>query len=356
MRFLALLTVAASAATAAAQPSPYHIKQLAPGVHVVTRDVTRGKPSDSNVLIIINESDVVVVDANIFPESARQTVREIKKLTNKPVRYVITTHWHSDHHYGNAIYARAYPGVEFVGHPYTRHMVLTSDMPDLVKNIEVEYPAEMAKIRKALDTGIRSNGEPVTPDLRKILEERLEDYRIFIKEMKVTPLIPSTLTVADSLVLQRGDRSIVIKHLGVGNTAGDLVVYLPKEKIVATGDLVVNPVPFAFGSYFREWPTTLRTLTRIDATTIVPGHGQVESDWSYVNRLIPLFEAMWDQVSKAVAGGADLEATRKVVNLDSFRPQFGATEGDGRLMFDVLFLNPGIESAYNQLKPDSTKS
>src|SRR5690349_23269515 len=64
------------------------------------------------------------------------------------------------------------PGVEFVGHPYTRHMVLTSDMPDLVKNIEVEYPAEMAKIRKALDTGKRSNGEPVTPDLRKIFEER----------------------------------------------------------------------------------------------------------------------------------------------------------------------------------------
>lgn len=355
MRILALLAVAASAATAAAQPSPYRIKQVAPGVHAVIRDVARGKPSDSNVLIIINESDVVVVDANIFPESARQTVREIRKLTNKPVRYVVNTHWHSDHHYGNAIYAQAYPGVEFVGHPYTRHMVLTSDMPDLVKNIEVEYPADMARIRKALETGKRSNGEPVTPDIRKILEERLEDYRIFIKEMKVVPLIPSTLTVADSLVLQRGERSIVIKHLGIGNTAGDLVVYLPKEKVIATGDLVVNPVPFAFNAHLGEWPSTLRTLTRLDATTIVPGHGEVETDWSYVNRLIPLFEAMWDQVGKAVAGGADLEATRKAVNLDSFRPQFGGTEGDGRLMFDVLFLNPGIESAYNQLKTNSTK-
>jgi glyoxylase-like metal-dependent hydrolase (beta-lactamase superfamily II) len=145
MRLLVLLAIAASAATA--QPSPFHVKQLAPGVHVVTRAVTRGKPSDSNVLIIINESDVVVVDANIFPESARQTVREIRKLTNKPVRYVVNTHWHSDHHYGNAIYANAFPGVEFVGHPYTRHMVLTSDMPDLVKNIEVEYPADMARIQ-----------------------------------------------------------------------------------------------------------------------------------------------------------------------------------------------------------------
>jgi hypothetical protein len=65
---------------------------------------------------------------------------------------------------------------------------------------------------------------------------------------------------------------------------------------------------------------------------------------------------MWDQVGKAVASGADLEATRKAVNLDSFRPPFGATEGDRRLMFDVLFLNPGIESAYNQLKADRPKS
>jgi len=355
MRTLGLIAILASAATAAAQPSPYHIKQLAPGVHVVIRDVTRGKPSDSNVLIIINESDVVVVDANIFPASARQTVREIRKLTNKPVRYVVNTHWHSDHHYGNAIYRQAYPGVEFVGHPHTRHMVLTSDMPDLVKNIEVEYPADIARIQKALDTGKRSNGDPLTPEYRKILEERIVDYRLFIKDMKVTPVIPSTLTVADSLVLERRDRSIVIKHLGIGNTEGDLVVYLPKEKLIATGDLVVSPVPFAFNAYFREWPTTLRTLTRIDATTIVPGHGEVESDWSYVNQLIPLFEAMWDQVGKAVASGADLEATRKAVNLDAFRPAFGATSGDGRLAFDLVFLNPGIESAYNQLKPDSTK-
>ena len=74
MRTLGPIAVLASAAPAAAQPSPYHIKQLAPGVHVVIRDVTRGKPSDSNVLIIINDTDIVVVDANIFPESARQTI------------------------------------------------------------------------------------------------------------------------------------------------------------------------------------------------------------------------------------------------------------------------------------------
>ena len=81
----------------------------------------------------------------------------------------------------------------------------------------------------------------------------------------------------------------------------------------------------------------------------------MESDWSYVNQRISPFGAMSAQVGKAVARGADLEATRTAVNLDSFRPAFAATSGDGRLAFDLVFLNPGIESAYNQLKPDGTK-
>ena len=174
--------------------------------------------------------------------------------------------------------------------------------------------------------------------------------------MKVTPLIPSTLTVADSLVLERRDRSIVIKHLGIGNTAGDLVVYLPKEKLIATGDLVVKPVPFAFNAHCREWPTTLRALTRIDATTIVPGHGEVESDWSYVNTLIPLFEgdvgSSWEKLSRAEP--ISRRRARPSTSIRSVQRSAQRPETE-RLAFDLVFLNPGIESAYNQLKPDSTK-
>jgi cyclase len=345
----------ACTSAANAQPGPYRLKELAPGVHAMVRAPSPGGASDSNVLIIINESDVVVVDANIFPASARQTVAEIRKLTKNPVRYVITTHWHSDHHYGNQVFRDEYPGVEFVGHPFTRHMVLTEDIPSLAENLVTAYPAEIAGYRKALDTGKQSNGEPVTPELRKRLTDRLAMYEFFLRDMKSTKLIPPTLTVADSLVLHRGERSIVVKFLGRGNTAGDLVVYLPKERIVATGDLVVHPVPFSFGSFLSGWSGTLRRLTELDATTIVPGHGDVQSDWTYVNQLIPLIDSTWSQVQRAVAGGADLEATRKAVNLDAFRETFGGNTATGRRSFNVLFLEPSVEAAYKELRPDSTK-
>jgi len=339
---------------AGAQPSPYEVKQLAPGVHVVLRHVPSNGASDSNVLIIINESDVIVVDADIFPSSARQAIAEIKKLTPNPVRYLINTHFHSDHHYGNQVYREAYPGVEIIAHPATRALVISEDIPVLQRNLDTEYPAVVAKIRTALETGKRSNGEPVTPESRKELTEALAMYEFFLRDMKFVRPVPATMTVADSLVLHRGDRTVVVKYLGRGNTPGDLVVHLPEERIVATGDLVVHPIPFAFSSYLRDWPTTLRALERTGATTIVPGHGAVQTDWTYVDRLIALIESTWTQVQKAVASGADLEATRKAVNVDAFRQTFGSSSPNGRRAFDELFLKPAIEAAYKELRPDST--
>ena len=356
MRFGRSLAAVASlltlASVAAAQPSPYRMRQLAPGVHVALRDVPAGGVSDANVLIVVNDADVVVVDANIFPASAREMIAEIRKLTDKPVRYVVNTHWHSDHHYGNQAYRDAWPGVEFVTHPATREAIATRDAPVLEKNLATEYPALIERMKQTLATGIRSNGERLTPEGREELTRTLGVYEFFLQDMKGVRPVLATLTVADSLVLHRGDRTIVIEHLGKGNTPGDLVVYLPKERIVATGDLVVSPTPFAFFSTLSAWPTTLRTLARLDAATIVPGHGEVMSDWSYVERLAAMIESTFQQVQRSVAAGADLAATKKAVNVDRFRDGFGTGAPERRKRaFDALYLDPAIESAWAELKP-----
>jgi cyclase len=344
-------------ALADAQPSPYRMRQLAPGVHVALRDVPAGGVSDGNVLIVVNDADVVVVDANIFPASAREMIAEIRKLTDKPVRYVVNTHWHSDHHYGNQAYRDAWPGVEIVTHPATREAIATRDTPALEKNLATEYPALIERVRKTLATGVRSNGERLTTEGREELTRTLGVYEFFLRDMKRVRPVLATLTVADSLVLHRGTRTIVIKHLGEGNTPGDLVVHLPEERIVATGDLVVSPTPFAFFSTLSAWPTTLRTLARLDATTIVPGHGEPMTDWTYVQRLAAMIESTWQQVRTSIAAGADLEATRKAVNLDGFRDAFGTGAPDRRKRaFDALYLNPAIESAWAELRPDSTRA
>jgi cyclase len=355
-RFLVALTLFASVpATARAQfPSPYRLSQLAPGVHLAIRDVGQGA-ADSNVLIIINESDVIVVDANIFPSSAKQMIAEIRKLTKNPVRYVINTHNHSDHHYGNEEYVKAFPGVEIIAHPRTREIVISSDIPSLARNMTEEYPKQAGAIRNALRTGRKSNGAEVTPAERVYFDETLKLYDFFLSDAKGMSVLPATLTVADSLVLHRGRRSIIVKHLGRGNTEGDLVVYLPQERLLATGDLVVHPIPYGIQSSFRDWPATMRKLRGLDVATLVPGHGEVQRDWKYVDQLVAVIESLRDQVAAAVARGADLEATRKAVNLDSLRKVF--TGGDVKLQqsFDGNFVYAGVEAAYKELKPDSAK-
>ena len=348
------LVLAVAASHLGAQPSPYRMQQLAPGIHVALRDVPPGGVSDANVLIVVNEKDVVVVDANIFPASAREMVAEIRKLTPNPVRYVVNTHWHSDHHYGNQAYRDAWPGVEFITHPATRELILSRDVPVLERNLATEYPAQIARMRRTLETGRRENGDTLTRDAREQLTRTLGVYEFFLRDMQKVRPVPATITVADSLVLHRGTRTIVIEHLGKGNTPGDLVVYLPHERIVATGDLVVSPTPFAFFSTLSAWPTTLRKLTRLDATTIVPGHGEIMHDWTYVNRLASLIDTTWQQVRRTVSTGGDLESAKKAVNVDGFRETFGTGTPERRKRaFDALYLNPAIESAFAELRPDS---
>jgi glyoxylase-like metal-dependent hydrolase (beta-lactamase superfamily II) len=344
---IAVAAIASVVPQAAAQPVPYELQQLADGVWVVVRRTPPGGFAEANTLVVVNDSDVVVVDSNILPGAARQVVAEIQKLTPLPVRYVVNTHWHSDHHYGNHVYREAWPGVEIVQHPRTRELVLEKDAPSLKANVEVEYPAAAERVRETLRTGVRSNGEPLTDQQRAQLTTTLGMYETFVAEMKDTPIVPATLSVAERLVLHRGERTIEIVFLGRGNTPGDLVVHLPRERIVATGDLVVHPIPFAFFSHIGDWPETLRRLRALDAATIVFGHGEVQHDWAYVDRLIALLESTWEQVRRAVAEGKDLEATFAAVDVDAHRLHFGGEAA--RAQLDYLFLRPAVEAAFLEL-------
>jgi cyclase len=337
-------------ATVRAQPDPYRVERLAAGVFAVVRKVPTTGASDSNVLFIINDDDVVVVDANIYPTSAKQVITEIRRRTRNPVRYVINTHYHSDHHYGNGEYKKAFPGVQFISHPVTRSLILTEDIPALRKNVTTDYPETISRIEKALATGKRSNGTAIDEGERKELTDDLAMYRFFLRDVRTMQQVPATITVADSLVLHRGARRIEVKWIGRGNTAGDLVVHLPVERVLATGDLVVSPIPFGFESFLPDWSVTLRRLKTLDASRIMPGHGEIMSDWSYSDRLATMLDSVWAQASRAVASGGDLDATRKAVKLAPFRDQFAGDDARARRAFDALFATPIVEGVFKQLR------
>ncbi len=239
------------------------------------------------------------------------------------MRYVVNTHWHPDHLFGNGAYRGAFPGVAFLGHAETRRLALLRDPA----YVESQRSSEVmsSKIRAALLAGVL-RGKPLEPDDRRELEVTLAALEQTSGDTQVD-LVPPTETFTDSVTIHLGKREVLVRHLGRGNTAGDVVVYVPDARVLATGDLVVSPTPYGFGSYPAEWIATLQRLRALGATTLVPGHGPVQKDEGYVDALIGLIESVRAQVGKAVADGATLEQTRARVSLDDWKTRFAGGFG-----------------------------
>jgi glyoxylase-like metal-dependent hydrolase (beta-lactamase superfamily II) len=254
---------------------------LGEGIHAFVQREPMRSPVDGKSTVIIGDADVVVVDSRSTPASAWALIEEIRALTSKPVRYVINTHWHSDHHYGNDAFRKAYPGVE-IAHAATRADMLTRDTDSSRLANIARLPNSIARMKTMLATGKTPDGAPMSGEMRTFVSQLVPDLEFSRQQLMETVIAPPTVTITDRLVLHRGARTIDIRFLGRANTRGDLVVSLPEDKIVITGDVLVGPIPFAFGSFLGDWVKTLTAIRSLDASVIVPGHGPIQRDWSYL--------------------------------------------------------------------------
>jgi cyclase len=348
----ATVSVLLWSAASPAQPKQFEIAKLADGVHAfVWKDVLKN-PIEGNSLFIVNQHDVVVVDTAFFEESARVMAAELKKITPLPVRYVINTHWHDDHHGGNAVYKELWPGAEIISHRDTRTDIIEKTYGARVKNI-ARVEEQLKKYERWLAEGKDDEGK-VIDDARK---KRIVDVTAFYRESnpKLRNLreSPPDITMTDALVLQRGDRRIEIRWLGLGNTRGDVVVFLPKERIVASGDLFVLPVPFAFGSFYEQWAETMGRLDALEADVIVPGHGPIQRDRVALRQIRALLTEFVGEVKKAVAEGLSFEDTRKRVALKDWREKFAGDDPDRQRAFGAFVLDAAMERMYRQAKGEA---
>jgi len=138
-------------------------------------------------------------------------------------------------------------------------------------------------------------------------------------------VVPST-TFADQLILHFGDREIDFLHLGDAHTAGDVIMWLPREKIVATGDIVTAPVPLMPSAYVDEYPAVLQRIRELGFKILVPGHGVVERDAAYVGLLAETFRAAEAQMKALIAKGLAKDEAIAALDLSAIEARF--THGD----------------------------
>jgi cyclase len=332
---LTLLCVLSAGASAAGGVFDFERRQLAPGVYLLVRPEVTREPVEPNALFIVNDSDVVVFEAGGSPKSAENILAHIRQVTNKPVSTVVNSHWHGDHNMGNQVWRAAFPTVKLVAHVATHAAMTGKPMAyvDRYKKLIPEYVADMEK--RQAEGKLSARGQKALPDIRAMATE--------ILRTTVTP--PDTL-VESGLVLQRGAREIHIQHLGLGNTPSDLVLWLPKERILATGDLVVHPLPYGFGSFPAQWIETLDKLAAYDFALLVPGHGEVQRDREYLKLVQAMLRSVRQQAAAAVIANQSLDDFKKSVDLTPYERAIAGEDADKKMKFRNWWIDPIARSAW----------
>jgi cyclase len=314
------------------------ITELADGVYAIQHKDLPGGTS-GNTTVIIGQREVFVVDSSFLPSVAREDIAQIRRWTDKPVGYLLNTHFHNDHNNGNKAYLEAFPNLTIIAQEETK-----KDM-DLIQPGNIErMPLEIEALVSAYHQGKGPDGKPLSEDDRKQLAEALPGLEQIVAEFKTMSYQGPTLTFKDRLTIDIGNREVQVKYLGRGNTAGDAIAYLPKEKILVAGDLLDSPIPNTYDGYPSEWVQTLHRMGELDANTIVLGHGAVLHDKAYLYLVADLLQSAVDQMRQRIReigfpGSHSLDDVKGSVNLTPFRPKFAGNDKDLQAQFDDMAAN-----------------
>ena len=325
--FLVAFVLWAAAASTLGQ-SQRKVTQLADGVYEIQHE------PNGNTTVIIGERQVFVVDTCLLPSAAREDIAQIRQWTDKPVSFVLNTHFHNDHNLGNRAYMDEFPALTIIAHVETK-----KEMDRFGPGSAGREEKTIATLQKMLETGKTRDGQGLSDDDKAEVKKALAQQIQRTEEIREVKFQSATLTFEHDFGIDIGNREVQIKFLGRGNTPGDAVVYLPKEKIVVAGDLVVYPIPYIYDGYPVEWIQTLENLAHLDADTIVPGHGPVMHDKAYIYLLRDLMRSAVDQMNEKLrqtspAMNQTLDDVKGGVDLTPFRQRFAGDDKDLGDSFD----------------------
>jgi len=259
-----------------------------------------------NSSVIVNDNDVIIVDDHVSPAAAWVLLEEVKTLTKKPVTTVINTHFHFDHAHGNQIFD---PTVQIIGHEFTRQMLLGNPtaMP-LYQNYINGMPGQIDTLRKR----IADEKDPAAKAKLQTQLQVTENNYASQKELKPTP---PNVTLSTQMALFRGSREIQVRYLGRGHTAGDVVVFLPKEQVVMTGDFLTSGLSNMSDSFPQEWAASLDALKKLDFETVLPGHGEAFTDRAKIDYFQAYLRDVWTETSRLKKEGVSAEEAAKRVDM-----------------------------------------
>jgi glyoxylase-like metal-dependent hydrolase (beta-lactamase superfamily II) len=285
----------------------FELKPVADGIYAAIA-APRYKVN-CNAAVILTNDGVIVVDSHSKPSAAQALYREIRSITKQPIKKIINTHFHWDHWQGNQIYKDANPDLEIIASQRTRENLTNPDAGNGgIPHIERQLKAVPKEIEKLKDDIMRARD----PAQIARLESNLRQTEAYLEELKhMEPPLP-TRTFSNSVTLNEGGREIQILLLGRGHTDGDIFIYLPKEKVVASGDALIDWMPYMNDGFPEDWVQTLDALEKFDFDHVIPGHGGVlpKSNLAFFRGYLSDLIAA---IKKGTADGASLDELKKTL-------------------------------------------
>lgn len=325
--------------------------KIADGIYVIRHKDPFPGWVHGNTTVIAGDRQVLVVDSCQTLFAAQEDIAQIRKWTDKPVAYLLNTHWHQDHNGGNKAYLDAFPAISIVAHPETRAMMdITS--PNLGAEMRKQAEDLQTTVRKHLDSGLGSDDKPLTEQKKADAKEYIAETDALIKQARIFVYQPPTFLADRDLTIDLGNRTVRVMHPGRGNTGGDIVAYVPQERLLVAGDLVVHPIPYTFDGYPSEWIETLQQLSQLKPAIIVPGHGEILHDTSYLELLREMMKSVVAQIDAKVRANreAPLADVQKSIDWKPFRERFCGTDKSNCGFFDYSLGEKFVELAYHEAK------
>ena len=241
---------------------------------------------DPNTGVVIGDDAVMVIDTQATPVMAQDVIRRIREVTDKPIKYVVMSHYHAVRVLG----ASAYGAQQVIASQDTYDLIVERGVQDMKSEIE-RFP------------------------------------RLFRSVETIPGLTWPTLTFTGKMTLWLGKLEVQLLQLGRGHTKGDTVVWLPQQKILFSGDLVeYGATPYAGDAYFQDWPTTLDKLSALQPVALVPGRGDALTTPQLVRDGLAgtksFISELYANVKAGAATGKNLNAIYKDTHA-ALKPKYG---------------------------------
>jgi cyclase len=325
LRSIAVLTFAPYAARS---QTPFdlrdegtRVEQLSENVFAIIHEDATDEWPHGNTGVIVGRRGVFVIDSTYLPSRARADIALIRQITRKPVTKLATTHWHFDHNNGAIAYRQAFPEVELIAERETARWIELNQIwwSRMSTASGSQRRTALAELEQALTRGRTDQGfftASERAERERIIARRQDELR----QLETLQVARPNRLFDDHLRIDFEGTRIDIRDWGPANSPHDVTFWLPRQRILFTGDILVkSPLPYSGASWPVHWVSVLRQIERLPIAHMVPGHGPVMRDHAYTRAVRELLETVLTRVEAMIREGRTLAQVQDAIDLEDVR-------------------------------------